>query len=106
MFLIKPHQGELVAIFAGGVCLYSQIVMIMVLTNTNAPPRIERRLSLSSSHITAIGSAKKAIKKDAVKLLQDRKWPGNIREFRNVIERLIILGGKEISAEDVTQYGK
>ncbi len=53
-----------------------------------------------------MGMAKKAIKKDAVKLLQDRKWPGNIREFRNVIERLIILGGKEISAEDVTQYGK
>lgn len=51
-----------------------------------------------------MGIAKKAISEDAVKELQNRTWPGNIREFRNVIERLIILGGKEISAADVKQY--
>lgn len=48
----------------------------------------------------------KNISADAVKALQARNWPGNIREFRNVIERLIILGGKEISKEDVEKFGK
>jgi two-component system, NtrC family, nitrogen regulation response regulator NtrX len=48
----------------------------------------------------------KSISADAVKALQERSWPGNIREFRNVIERLIILGGKEISKEDVEKFGK
>ncbi len=46
----------------------------------------------------------KTIDKDALKELQKRNWTGNIREFRNVIERLIILGGKEISAADVKQF--
>lgn len=54
---------------------------------------------------TEMGIAKKAISKEALKAMQDRNWPGNIREFRNVIERLIILGGKEITAEDVKQFG-
>jgi two-component system nitrogen regulation response regulator NtrX len=53
---------------------------------------------------TEMGIAKKAISKDALKSMQDRNWPGNIREFRNVIERLIILGGKEITSEDVKQF--
>jgi len=54
---------------------------------------------------TEMGIAKKAISQEAVKALQNRAWTGNIREFRNVIERLIILGGKEISADDVKQFG-
>lgn len=52
-----------------------------------------------------MGTVKKAINPEAIKALQDRKWQGNIREFRNVIERLIILGGKEISLQDVKQFG-
>ena len=52
-----------------------------------------------------MGSAKKAISKQAIVALQERNWPGNIREFRNVIERLIILGDKEISEEDVKRFG-
>jgi DNA-binding NtrC family response regulator len=40
----------------------------------------------------------------AVKALQERNWPGNIRELRNVVERLIILGGNTISVEDVNLY--
>lgn len=51
-----------------------------------------------------MGMAVKGISKEALNLLQEKNWPGNIREFRNVVERLIILGGKEISAEDVKQY--
>lgn len=54
---------------------------------------------------TEMGITKKAIAPDALKALQERNWHGNIREFRNVIERLIILGGKEITATDVKQFG-
>lgn len=46
----------------------------------------------------------KTISQEAIKELQKRNWTGNIREFRNVIERLIILGGKEISDKDVKQF--
>lgn len=56
--------------------------------------------------ITEEMGVSKTISAGAIKALQDRKWPGNIREFRNVIERLIILGGKEISKEDVEKFGK
>lgn len=52
-----------------------------------------------------MGTAKKVISSDALKALQEKSWPGNIREFRNVIERLIILGEKEITAKDVKQFG-
>ncbi|MBL7788723.1 MAG: sigma-54-dependent Fis family transcriptional regulator [Chitinophagales bacterium] len=40
----------------------------------------------------------------ALKMLQDYEWTGNIRELRNVIERLVILGGAKISDEDVQNY--
>ncbi len=46
----------------------------------------------------------KTITKDAIKVLQQKDWTGNIREFRNVIERLIILCGKEINDKDVKQF--
>jgi DNA-binding NtrC family response regulator len=41
---------------------------------------------------------------DAVKLLQEYDWTGNIRELRNVVERLIILGGSAISENDVKLF--
>lgn len=41
---------------------------------------------------------------EAIKLLQERSWTGNIRELRNVVERLLILGGNTVSAEDVKLY--
>jgi two-component system, NtrC family, nitrogen regulation response regulator NtrX len=50
------------------------------------------------------GTAKKLIDDDAIKLLQEYNWTGNIRELRNVVERLVILSGKNITAEDVTNY--
>jgi DNA-binding NtrC family response regulator len=50
------------------------------------------------------GVAKKVIDDDAIKLLQEYDWTGNIRELRNVVERLIILSGKSISSEDVKAY--
>lgn len=48
--------------------------------------------------------AKKNIDDDALKLLEEYNWTGNIRELRNVVERLIILSGKTISTEDVKSY--
>lgn len=53
---------------------------------------------------TEYGVGKKAIDEDAIKLLQEYNWTGNIRELRNVVERLIILSGKSIAAEDVKSY--
>ena len=50
------------------------------------------------------GTAKKVIDADAIKLLQQYNWTGNIRELRNVVERLVILSGKTISTEDVKNY--
>lgn len=51
-------------------------------------------------------SPKKEITKEAIKELQKINWTGNIREFRNVIERLIILGEKTITEKDVVAYAK
>ncbi|MCB0505729.1 MAG: sigma-54-dependent Fis family transcriptional regulator [Cyclobacteriaceae bacterium] len=51
------------------------------------------------------GAPVKKISSDALKLLQKHNWTGNIRELRNVIERLVILGGAEINKTDVEQYG-
>lgn len=48
--------------------------------------------------------AKKIFSKDAIKQLQEYDWTGNVRELRNVVERLIILGGEEISVEDVKLF--
>jgi transcriptional regulator with GAF, ATPase, and Fis domain len=50
------------------------------------------------------GTPVRKFSKDAVKALQSLSWSGNIRELRNVVERLIILGGKEISEKDVRQF--
>ena len=50
------------------------------------------------------GNAVKIFSKSAVKLLQEYDWTGNIRELRNVVERLIILGGSEISEQDVKLF--
>lgn len=50
------------------------------------------------------GTAIKTFSKTAIQLLQEYDWTGNIRELRNVVERLIILGGNEISENDVTLF--
>lgn len=50
------------------------------------------------------GSAKKKISDQALKGLQELPWTGNIRELRNVVERLVILGEPTISLEDVKKY--
>ena len=50
------------------------------------------------------GAPSKTFSEKAIKQLQQYDWTGNIRELRNVVERLIILGGKEVSEEDVKLF--
>ncbi|PZX51279.1 DNA-binding NtrC family response regulator [Algoriphagus ratkowskyi] len=50
------------------------------------------------------GDAKKSISKAAMAKLQEFPWTGNIRELRNVVERLVILGEPEISLDDIKKY--
>jgi two-component system nitrogen regulation response regulator NtrX len=87
--------------------LYHRLAVILI----KVPSLNERRddIPLLISHFTdkiasEQGNAKKKFSKDAVKLLQEYDWTGNIRELRNVVERLIILGGGEISENDVKLF--
>lgn len=50
------------------------------------------------------GIAKKPIDNEAIEALQQHNWSGNIRELRNVVERLVILSGKNITLDDVQAY--
>jgi DNA-binding NtrC family response regulator len=50
------------------------------------------------------GTAKKSFSAEALKLLQAYDWTGNIRELRNVVERLIILGEAEVTIADVKAF--
>ena len=84
--------------------LYHRLAVILI----RVPDLNERRedIPLLIQHFaTKIseeqGTAPKAFSKEAIKLLQEYDWTGNIRELRNVVERLIILGGDEVSAADV-----
>ena len=87
--------------------LYHRLAVILI----NVPSLNERRddIPLLISHFTEKiaseqGNAVKHFSKEAVKLLQEYDWTGNIRELRNVVERLIILGGNEISESDVQLF--
>lgn len=50
------------------------------------------------------GTAPKVFEEEAIKALESFTWTGNIRELRNIVERLIILGGTTVSAEDVAAF--
>ena len=50
------------------------------------------------------GMARKRITPEAMQLLVDKSWTGNIRELRNIVERLLILGSQPISADDIRAY--
>ena len=87
--------------------LYHRLAVILI----NVPSLNERRddIPLLISHFvekiaSEQGTAVKHFSKQAVKLLQEYDWTGNIRELRNVVERLIILGGSEISESDVQLF--
>ncbi len=87
--------------------LYHRLSVILI----KVPALNERQddIPLLAKHfITQIcgeyGMPAKNIAIDAIEKLQSMRWTGNIREFRNVIERLIILGEKEITGTDVDNY--
>lgn len=87
--------------------LYHRLAVILI----KVPALNERRedIPLLISHFTEMiaaeqGSAVKKFSAAAIDLLKDYDWTGNIRELRNVVERLIILGGAEISEQDVRLF--
>jgi len=87
--------------------LYHRLAVILI----KVPALNDRRddIPLLVEHFSAKiageqGNAKKAFSDKAIKLLQEYDWTGNIRELRNVIERLIILGGTEVSEQDVKLF--
>jgi two-component system, NtrC family, nitrogen regulation response regulator NtrX len=87
--------------------LYHRLAVILI----NVPSLNERRddIPLLISHFaekiaSEQGNAVKHFSKEAIQLLQEYDWTGNIRELRNVVERLIILGGTEISESDVQLF--
>lgn len=87
--------------------LYHRLAVILI----KVPALNERRadIPLLINHFTEKialeqGNAQKKFSDDAISLLKEYDWTGNIRELRNVIERLIILGGSEISETDVKLF--
>nr|WP_297308425.1 sigma-54 dependent transcriptional regulator [uncultured Flavobacterium sp.] len=87
--------------------LYHRLAVILI----KVPGLNDRRsdIPLLIEHFTIKiaeenGTTPKVFSKEAIELLQEYDWTGNIRELRNVVERLIILGGKEISKADVQMF--
>ncbi|MDA8874843.1 sigma-54 dependent transcriptional regulator [Winogradskyella sp.] len=87
--------------------LYHRLAVILI----EVPSLNDRRddIPLLISHFAKKiseeqGTAGKTFSDKAIKLLQNYDWTGNIRELRNVVERLIILGEKEVSEADVKSF--
>ena len=87
--------------------LYHRLAVILIRV-----PRLNERKEdipvLSNHFIKNLsieqGTEIKTLSDKALSLLEDYDWTGNIRELRNVIERLIILGGNPISVDDIKKY--
>jgi DNA-binding NtrC family response regulator len=87
--------------------LYHRLAVILV----QVPALNDRRedIPLLISHFAKKiaeeqGTGQKQFSDSAIKLLKSYDWTGNIRELRNVVERLIILGGNEVSEDDVKLF--
>ncbi|MDR6760544.1 DNA-binding NtrC family response regulator [Flavobacterium sp. 2755] len=87
--------------------LYHRLAVILI----KVPPLNERRDDIPAliKHFaekiaSEQGNSIKVFSAQAIQLLQEYDWTGNIRELRNVVERLIILGGSEISEGDVKMF--
>ena len=87
--------------------LYHRLAVILI----KVPALNDRREDIpllvehfSSKIAEEQGNAPKAFSAKAIKLLQEYDWTGNIRELRNVVERLIILGETEVSEQDVKLF--
>ena len=82
--------------------LYHRLAVIEI----HVPALNERRddIPLLANHFLSLLTPKKELHPDAIVALQKIDWTGNIRELRNFIERLHILGGHNISVQDVLTY--
>ena len=87
--------------------LYHRLSVIVL----KVPALDERKedIPLLINHFSAMissesGKPVREFSADAIDLLSRKEWPGNIRELRNVVERLLILGGNPVSAQDVKDY--
>ena len=87
--------------------LYHRLAVILI----NVPSLNDRRedIPLLVDFFTAKisqeqGTPMKRFSSSAIKLLQEYDWTGNIRELRNVVERLIILGENEVSSNDIKLF--
>ncbi len=87
--------------------LYHRLAVILI----HVPSLNERRedISLLSEHFLSLvcsdhGIPRKQFAESALEALKNIDWTGNIRELRNIIERLVILGGAEITGEDVEMF--
>jgi DNA-binding NtrC family response regulator len=87
--------------------LYHRLAVILI----HVPSLNDRRedIPLLAEHFLTItcaehGIARKSFSDDALKALKDLNWTGNIRELRNIVERLIILCGDTISGSDVKMF--
>lgn len=87
--------------------LYHRLAVILI----HVPDLNERKedIPLLVEHFNVAicseyGISAKKIEKEAMKSLQDINWTGNIRELRNVVERLIILSGEKVTESDVMKY--
>ena len=87
--------------------LYHRLAVILI-----EVPELSKRKSdipILISHFSKLISKEQGIEtkefnKDSLKLLEEYNWSGNVRELRNVIERLIILGGNPITKEDINLF--
>jgi DNA-binding NtrC family response regulator len=89
--------------------LYHRLSVILI----HVPTLNEREedIPILAEHFNSLickeyGMSKKTIRPDAIKELQKIEWTGNIREFRNVLERMIILCKDEITGTDVVAYAR
>lgn len=89
--------------------LYHRLSVILI----KVPALNDRRedIPLLSNHFAKqiakeYGNSPKSFNDAALKALSDLDWTGNIRELRNVIERLIILSGNEVDADDVNKFAR
>jgi two-component system nitrogen regulation response regulator NtrX len=87
--------------------LYHRLAVIII----DVPPlkeRVDDIPQLISHFCNEIckdyGIPERSFDPKAIKKLQSLQWTGNIRELKNVVERLIILGGKTISAQDIDRF--
>jgi len=87
--------------------LYHRLAVILI----NVPALNDRRDDIpllvdyfTNRIATEHGTAQKTFSDKALNLLKEYDWTGNVRELRNVVERLIILGGSEVSENDVKLF--